>query len=86
MSERLIQARAAVRAAEQQLEKVLREDYPVGGAVRWLRNGAHQGEVLWHGFADRLRVKNAASGKSLWIIAGDICRAHLVDGEKADAA
>jgi hypothetical protein len=86
MSERLMKARAVVRAAEQLAEQVLREDYPAGGFVRWLRNGAHQGTVMWHGVGDRIRVKNAATGKSLWITAGDICRAPLTAGKKADAA
>lgn len=55
--------------AEQNVEKVLRRDYPVGSEVTWKRNGIHRGVVVHEGSGDRVKVKNDKSGFEYWIYA-----------------
>ena len=73
MNAKLKRAIRSVQASEEKLGSVMRTDYPVGGRVRWGRGGYTQrGEVIMHGYQDRLKVLNHKTGRELWIHAYDI--------------
>jgi hypothetical protein len=76
VSARLVAAKAALLDAQKAYEKVLREDYPINGRVRWDRLGTHSGIVLQHGYGGRLQVKNTNTGRTYWITGAHICFAN----------
>lgn len=77
MSERLKQAKAAAQAADRELDRVLRAEYPVGGPLRWRRHGRMcNGTVTRHSsIGDRIEVHNSLTGATYWIYAYDILEA-----------
>ncbi|MGY3392969.1 hypothetical protein ACVWW6_005560 [Bradyrhizobium sp. USDA 3311] len=80
MSSKLVVAAAMRRKAEQNLHKVLREEYPIGGKVRWVYNGhLRNGTVITHSYGDRIRVRNDLSGATYWISAFWILEAFATE-------
>lgn len=76
MSEDLIDAIKARKAADDEIVATLRRDYPVGALVAWKRGSrTHAGHVLLHGYGERLKVRNALTDRSYWIAAIDVARA-----------
>jgi hypothetical protein len=75
MSKALAVALARRREAEDEVERILRRDYQPGVAVRWEKNGAHQGVVVMNGSGDRIKVRNIRTGRELWIYAYRIVEA-----------
>lgn len=55
--------------AEKQVERVLRRDYPPGTRVTWKKSGIHEGVILDDASGDRVRVRNARTGREYWIYA-----------------
>ena len=68
MSKALARALEGRRKAQAAIDQVLKRDYPSGVEVTWKRNGIHEGTVVFYGgFGDRIKVKNANTGRELWI-------------------
>lgn len=68
MSRALARALEGRRKAQDIIDKVLKRDYPSGTEVAWKRNGIHEGTVVFYGgFGDRIKVRNAKTGRELWI-------------------
>lgn len=57
------------RSAEEVVAATLKRQYPVGGGIKWERNGIHFGEVVQHSGHDRIKVRNKRTGNELWIYA-----------------
>lgn len=75
MSQRLEQALRKRFDAEVDIERALRDDYPVGARVSWsygLGAPRYHGTVETHGYRDRLKVRNETTGRSRWIVASYI--------------
>lgn len=81
MSKKLKRAMAAVDAAQAALAKTLKEEYPIGAAISWVKEDQIgrefncSGTVIEHGYGDRIRVENRRTGTEYWIHAWRICRA-----------
>lgn len=83
MSGPVLEAHAALVAAQRAFEATLRREYPAGAAVSWRRhNRTFAGTVVQHGFGVRLEVRNAQSGRTAWIHASAIVET-LKQAEKA---
>lgn len=69
-------------AIEDQLDDAIKEAWPIGSSVQWMKTGRHPafGEVTHHGYG-RLTVRNADSGKTVQITPYHISRA--AQGESA---
>lgn len=68
MTQRVLEARRAVNAAEVALAHALKDDYPVGRRIRWEWNGHYYlGKVVMHGHIGRIKVVNIHTGKERWI-------------------
>lgn len=73
--------------AARRVATYLRDEWPVGAAIRWRRfaaatssTGGHcHGVVTGHGGGERIKVRNAVTGREYWIHAYDM------DVEAADA-
>lgn len=77
MSRTLVAALEARRLNVALTQRILRDEYPVGGPIRWMRGSRTcTGKVLrHHPNLDRVRVENDRTGAKYWITAPDICRA-----------
>lgn len=75
MSKKLAQALRRESAAEDNVSLVLKREYPVGADVSWRKGGLHCGEVISHGYGDRIKVRNHSTGNGRWIYACDIVSA-----------
>ncbi len=65
--------------ADRRVAEVLRQQYPPGAGINW-EHGARVmiGRVVEHLYGDRIRVKNAITGKTRDIYAYQVARAeHL---------
>lgn len=72
MSVRYHAAAARLRALENEIEQILRDDYPVGAAIQWLspQGGGKlcTGRVERHAMgAQRIKVVNDSTGRAYWI-------------------
>lgn len=75
MSQKVKDALAATRAANEALSDTVKAEYPIGAPIAWTRGGAgkaHKGEVITHGYGSRLWVRNLDTGRDYWIHASDI--------------
>ncbi len=78
MSINLKAARARLLDAEKNLERTLREEYPVGASIRWSRSPEDKtvriqhGVVYSHAYRDRIRVLNSRTEKCMFIYAYNI--------------
>lgn len=73
---------AAVNAREDAcnaVRDVLRREYPVDGPIAWVRHGGKvsSGVVVDHLYADRIRVRNGATGKTYEVYAAEVARAEV---------
>ena len=71
------QYQAAVRTLAQvqrDRNEAFKRAYPTGADIRW-RHGPHlqSGEVILHGYGDRLKVLNFGTGRQVWVEGGRIC-------------
>lgn len=59
------------RDAEDMVEHVLREQFPVNAFVAFVGNSGNTllGRVVMHGRRDRIMVENAKTGRAYWIYA-----------------
>lgn len=69
MSKALKEALDRRKKAEDDVERVLRRDYPPDTEVEWKKNGLHEGVVLANGLGDRIKVRNRSTGREFWIYA-----------------
>jgi hypothetical protein len=63
------------RAIDMMIAKQIERDYPIDEQIEWTRGGAgkrHFGRVVMHCRSDRVKVRNDATGKELFIRAYDI--------------
>lgn len=79
MSQKLRYALQQVKKAKDELREVLKQQYPVGSVIEWVkidqlgRQKIHTGQVTMHGYeGTRIKVKNWKSGCEYWIDAGRI--------------
>lgn len=77
MSTALKRAHNSVLAAEEAEAMVLKNDYPIGSRVRWLRGsntGLRRcaGHVVMHSYGDRIKVRNETTETEYWIHSYDI--------------
>jgi len=75
MSKALTIALNQRRSAELKVAAVLKQDYPLGAPIAWTRGGNNllrRGSVVQHAYGDRIMVRNAQTGRELFIHAHDI--------------
>jgi hypothetical protein len=77
MSAKLVVAAGLLRKAQAAYEKTLREEYPIGSGIRWVHNRhSRSGQVICHGYGNRLQVRNDYTGKTYWIRGHDVIAAY----------
>jgi hypothetical protein len=70
------------RAADQAIEAALKKHFPVDKYIKWTANAGREyyGNVVRHGYGDRIEVRNAETNKARWIsacqIAGPLSDTH----------
>lgn len=72
MSRRQLLTAAMVRQreAEQEIERILRRHYRLGGPISWtIGDRVQRGRVEQHGYGDKIKVENDRTGRSYWIYA-----------------
>ena len=79
MSIALARALERERKAEDDVERVLRRDYPLGAQLKWKRGSLQSGVVLQHGQGDRIKVRNERTGREFWIYAFSVVEAQRAD-------
>jgi hypothetical protein len=58
----------ARRLAVKSAEKAFRVAFPTGAIVQWMHGEYMQvGKVVMHGVGDRLKARNSATGREVWI-------------------
>lgn len=68
MSKALAKAIEARDKADDDITRILVQDYPVGDPITWDRNGIHTGVVVMHSsMGQQIKVKSSKSGKEYWI-------------------
>ena len=75
MSVQLAKAKDMYDRAKVAYGDALRQEYPIGKAAEWRRGGIHLGHIVAHGYFDRAQVRNAKTGRDVWITAYDIISA-----------
>lgn len=67
--ERLVLARGAAALARREVRLALGEGYPPGSAIRWSSSGGgrQRGTVVMNCCDDRIKVRNARTGRELFI-------------------
>ncbi|MFN7010072.1 MAG: hypothetical protein ACK4PN_08565 [Allorhizobium sp.] len=80
---RLLLAKDTLRTAARDLEKTVRDLYPVGFPIEWV-SGLHRqrGFVESHGYGDRLFVRNERTGKQVRIYSSAIIEALREDEDR----
>lgn len=82
MSLRLLQARTALRRSEQDYQRALLAEYPVGSPVRWMRSGeVRSGKVVEIAGHGRVLVRTDGATRPYWIFADDIADASKAQAE-----
>lgn len=80
---RLVLAQDMLRTAARDLEKTVRDLYPVGFPVEWVSGLYRQsGHVDSHAYGDRLFVRNARTGKQVKISSSAIIEALREDEDR----
>lgn len=80
MSFKLLRAAQTLNYHRDGLTEVLREEFPVGAVVSWVKNGPNiqKGVVDSHGYGDRIKVVNQKTKKCIWI-----CSCHIIEAYAA---
>lgn len=73
MSERIRLLLDNRRAIERMIAAAIVRDYPVGEEIEWERGVSRcSGRVVMHCYGDRVKVRNEATGRELFISADQI--------------
>lgn len=73
MSTDLLLAVGNRRRAELDIARILKRDYPPGAPIAWENSGReHNGVVVANCYADRIKVRNAATNRERFIYASAI--------------
>lgn len=85
-SQRIAEARRlklAAERAEQEAIAAFKLAFPLGGTVAWEdnRGGIQYGFVERHGYGDRIKVLNGATGACYWVQAYRVFQAHTPSGK-----
>lgn len=67
MSKALAKALERQTAAEENVDLILKKDYPPGRRVAWKRNGLYEGVVVQNGWRGRIKVNNSRTNREYWI-------------------
>lgn len=80
--ESILQARQAVKIAENRLQAAIRYEFPVGSTVRWKRGkNIAQGVVTLHGYGDTICVRNKKTNCIVRIGSYEIVEAYLAQDD-----
>lgn len=67
-------ATLAVHRAQRARDRAFKRAYPIGAEIRWIRGQyAQVGEVVLHGYQDRLKVLNFRTGREVWLDGSRVC-------------
>lgn len=58
----------ALRLAKESRDKAFTVAFPVGCEIGWMRGAfVQRGEVVMHGYSDRLKARNLHTGREVWV-------------------
>lgn len=62
------------RAADLRIEAALKENFPADTFIKWTAHAGRTycGNVVRHGYGDRIQVRNCETQKARWIVASQI--------------